>query len=45
MAIPIFNGRHEVEASFGVSYPLTRAQETGLERALIKRLFEVRDNA
>ncbi|RLC21620.1 MAG: hypothetical protein DRI57_01875 [Deltaproteobacteria bacterium] len=34
-----------VEASFGVSYPLTRAQENGFEEALIKKLFEIKNNA
>jgi len=45
MATPVFNSEGIVEASFGVSYPLTRAQENGLEEALIKRLHEIRDNA
>lgn len=45
MAVPVFNSQGRIEASFGVSYPLTRSQENGLEEALIKKLFEVRDNA
>lgn len=45
MAIPVFNSEEIVETAFGVSYPLNRAQENGLEEALIKRLFEVRDKA
>ncbi|MBU8848316.1 MAG: helix-turn-helix domain-containing protein [Desulfobacterales bacterium] len=45
MATPVFNSQGIVEASFGVSYPLTRAQENGFEEALIKRLFEIRENA
>ena len=45
MAIPVFNAQGKVEASFGVSYPLHRAQENGLEKALIKRLFAVSRNA
>ncbi len=45
MAIPVFNSKKIVEASFGVSYPLTRADENGFEEALIQKLFEIKDNA
>ncbi len=45
MAAPVFNSNGIVEASFGVSYPLTRSQENGFEEALIKKLIEIRDNA
>jgi IclR family transcriptional regulator, pca regulon regulatory protein len=45
MATPVFNSQGLVEASFGVSYPLNRAQENGFEKALIKKMFEIRDNA
>lgn len=45
MAIPVYSSQGIVEASFGVSYPLTRAQESGLEEALVDKLFEVRNNA
>jgi len=43
MAIPIFNTKGCVEASFGVSYPLSRAQKQGFENSLIDRfLFKIR---
>jgi IclR family pca regulon transcriptional regulator len=45
MAIPVFNSKKIVEASFGVSYPLTRADENGFEEVLIQKLFEIKDNA
>ncbi len=45
MAAPVFDSQGMVEASFGVSYPLTRAQENGFEEALIKKLFEIKNNA
>lgn len=45
MGIPVFNAKGVVEASFGVSYPLTRTQESGLEEKLVERLFEVRDSS
>jgi len=45
LAIPIFNTKGEVEASFGVSYPCSRSQESGFEDRLIQRLFGVKKNA
>jgi len=45
MAIPIFNTKGCVEASFGVSYPLSRAQKQGFENSLIDRLIDVRNKA
>ncbi|MBW2655823.1 MAG: hypothetical protein JRC91_13140, partial [Deltaproteobacteria bacterium] len=45
MGIPIFNTKGIVEASFGVSYPLSRAQKEGFENVLINRLIDVKKNA
>jgi IclR family transcriptional regulator, pca regulon regulatory protein len=45
MAVPIFDLNGNVVASFGVSYPITRAQESGLEDLLIKKLIEVKNAA
>lgn len=45
MAVPVFNHEGVVEASFGVSYPLTRSQENGLEEALINQLIEIKSHA
>ncbi|RLB91882.1 MAG: hypothetical protein DRH26_07310 [Deltaproteobacteria bacterium] len=45
LAIPIFNIKGQVEASFGVSFPWSRSQETGFEDRLIERLFEVKNEA
>lgn len=45
LAIPIFNTKNQVEASFGVSYPWSRTQEPGFEDRLIERLFEVKNKA
>jgi IclR family transcriptional regulator, pca regulon regulatory protein len=45
LAIPIFNTKGQVEASFGVSYPWSRSQEPGFEDRLIQRLFEMKDKA
>lgn len=43
LAIPVFDKKGMVEASFGVSFPLSRTQEQGFEDRLIERLFEVRN--
>ncbi|MCP4719014.1 MAG: helix-turn-helix domain-containing protein [Desulfobacteraceae bacterium] len=43
LAIPIFNKKGLVEASFGVSFPLSRSQEPGFEDLLTERLFEVKN--
>jgi len=45
LAIPIFNKKRLVEASFGVSFPLSRIQESGFEDKLIERLLEVKNRA
>ncbi|MBU0971143.1 MAG: helix-turn-helix domain-containing protein [Proteobacteria bacterium] len=45
LAVPIFNKKGVVEASFGVSFPLSRAQEQGFEDRLIQRLFDVKNRA
>jgi len=45
LAIPIFDKQGLVEASFGVSFPLSRTQESGFEGRLIERLFEVKNKA
>ena len=45
MAIPIFDRRGFVEASFGVSYPVMRASEKGLETALKTGLLAVMNRA
>lgn len=45
MAVPIFDTNNHVEGSLGISYPLSRANEEGLEDLLIKRLFEISQNA
>ena len=45
LAIPIFDAKGQVEASFGVSFPLSRSQESGFEDRLIERLFEVKNKA
>jgi len=45
MAIPIFNQKGAVEASCGVSYPIMRASEKGLEAALKTELLEVMNRA
>lgn len=44
MATPVFNREGTVEASFGVSYPLNRGQENGLEEALISQLLEIKNH-
>lgn len=41
MAVPIFDPKGIIEASFGVSYPVIRAQENGLEETLSRKLTEV----
>jgi IclR family pca regulon transcriptional regulator len=45
LAIPIFNQNGLVEASFGVSFPLSRTGESGFEDRLVERLFEVKNTA
>lgn len=43
LAIPIFNTKGQVEASFGVSFPWSRTQESGFEDRLIALLLEVKN--
>jgi len=45
MAVPIFDLGKKVDASFGVSYPITRVQESGFEKKLIQKLIEVKNQA
>jgi IclR family pca regulon transcriptional regulator len=45
LAIPIFNQNGIVEASFGVSFPLSRTMEQGFEDRLIELLFDLRTKA
>ncbi len=45
LAIPIFDKKGDVEASFGVSFPLSRIQEPGFEDRLLERLFEIKNRA
>jgi IclR family transcriptional regulator, pca regulon regulatory protein len=45
MAVPIFDKKGTVEASFGVSYPVFRARENGLEDTLKEKLIEVMNHA
>lgn len=45
LAIPIFDTKGQVEASFGVSFPWSRSLESGFEDRLIQRLFEVKNKA
>lgn len=41
MAVPIFDHNDNVIASFGVSYPIKRAQDSGFEKMLVQKLIEV----
>ena len=43
MAVPIFDSLGRVEASFGVSFPVTRAVDEDLGTSLIKRLLKISD--
>jgi IclR family pca regulon transcriptional regulator len=45
LAVPIFNTKGQVEASFGVSFPWSRTQEPEFENRLLERLFEVKNKA
>jgi len=45
MAGPVFNHAGVAEASCGVSYPLTRSRENGLEEALIGQLLKIKSPA
>ncbi len=42
IAIPVFDSQGNVEASLGVSYPLTRNQEKGLQEALVADLLRIK---
>ena len=44
MAVPIFDHNDNVVASFGVSYPIKRAQDSGFEEKLVQKLVEVKNN-
>jgi IclR family pca regulon transcriptional regulator len=44
MAVPIAGPNGLTEASCGVSYPITRAVDPGLEEALIRELLELQDS-
>jgi IclR family pca regulon transcriptional regulator len=41
MAVPIFDKKGVVEASFGVSYPSHRQRDESLEPLLIEKLLEI----
>lgn len=41
LAVPVFDRQGKVEASVGVSYPIIRAREDGLEETLVRRLLEL----
>jgi IclR family pca regulon transcriptional regulator len=43
IAVPIFDLSDNVVASFGVSYPIKRAQESGFEEMLVQKLIEVKN--
>lgn len=45
MAVPILNQNGTVNASFGVSYPITREKEENLENKLVKILISVKDQS
>jgi len=45
MAVPIFDKTKMVEASFGVSYPVTRSQEKDLEAKLIEKLLSIKNGS
>ncbi len=42
MAVPISDSSDKVVASFGVSYPIQRAQKSGFEEMLIQKLMGVK---
>jgi hypothetical protein len=44
MAVPVFDVQDKVVASFGVSYPITRAQDSGFEDRLVEKLIEIKDS-
>jgi IclR family pca regulon transcriptional regulator len=44
MAVPVFDVQDNVVASFGVSYPITRAQDSGFEDRLVEKLIEIKDS-
>ena len=43
MAVPVLEGEKSVKAAFGVSYPISREKEEGLEEKLIKSLLMIKD--
>jgi DNA-binding IclR family transcriptional regulator len=43
MAVPILDLSDNVVASFGVSYPIKRAQEKDFEEMLVQKLIEVKN--
>jgi IclR family pca regulon transcriptional regulator len=43
LAIPVYNHKGHVDASFGISFPLSRTLKKGFESRLIKRLIEVKN--
>ena len=45
MAVPVFDVQDNVVASFGVSYPITRAQDSGFEDRLVEKLIEIKDSS
>ncbi|KIX13016.1 IclR family transcriptional regulator [Dethiosulfatarculus sandiegensis] len=45
LASPVFDGSGQVEASVGVSYPIIRSAEPGLENLLIKKLLAITEQA